>query len=299
MPHYSGIAISKACILFEEIIWMNDLNGKVIIITGASGGIGEAAARAFDRAGSRIVLVSRREDKLKEIALKLKDALVIPADLSDEGQARGMIEKTIDHYGRLDILMNNAANIMVVNAENVSTEDFLKAFMTNLCGPALATRLAFAQMEAQESGHIINIGSPGFMLGIPFYAPYVCSKAAFSAWTRTIQAEWADSCVKISEYFPGYIRTDSKPESRLGDINQDFLMEEKQNFIARHFTKPQSPEQVAKQLVRLAIRPRALMCSSFQVRLGAFISNFPSFRINIASQMAKTARSKMKINQNP
>lgn len=276
---------------------MSGLRGKVIIITGASGGIGEAAARAFDREGARLVLVSRREEKLKGIASELKEALVIPSDLSDEAQAKAMIEKTIAHYGHLDILINNAASIIVVPAGKVSTTDFLKAFMTNLCGPAQATILAIQQMEDQGEGHIINIGSPGFMMGIPFYSPYVCSKAAFSAWTRTIQAEWADSCVKISEYFPGYILTDSNPESRIGEISQDFLMEDKQNFIAKHFTKPQSPEQVAKQLIRLANKPRPLMCSSFQVKLGTFISNFPSFRLIIASQMARTARSKMKLNQ--
>ncbi len=277
----------------KKIEYSTCLTGKVVVITGASGGIGEAAARAFDRQKAKIVLVSRREDKLLKLACELKESLVIKADLSDETQAAMIIGKTIAHFGRLDILINNAASIIVVPAKNVTTEDFLKAFLTNLCGPAVTTRLALKQMEIQGEGQIINIGSPGFMMGIPFYSPYVCSKAAFSAWTRTIQAEWADSCVAISEYFPGYIRTDSDPESRIGEVHQDFLMEENQGFIARHFTRPQTPEEVAGQLVQLALRPRLLMCSSFKVRMGAFISNFPLFRLIIAKQMAKTARKKM------
>jgi len=130
-------------------------------------------------------------------------------------------------------------------------------------------------------------------MGIPFYSPYVCSKAAFSAWTRTIQAEWEKTNVIISEYFPGYILTDSRPESRIGIVDQDFLISKKQNYISRHFTKPQTPGDVAKQLVQLALKPRPLMCSSFPVRLGTFISNFPAFRLSIAGQMAETARSRI------
>ncbi|MEI7662057.1 MAG: SDR family oxidoreductase, partial [Bacteroidota bacterium] len=133
---------------------------------------------------------------------------------------------------------------------------------------------------------------PGFMMGIPFYAPYVCSKAALSAWTRTIQAEWAGSGITVSEYFPGYISTDSLPDSRLGSIEQDFLMTTEQNFIARMFTKPKTPEHVARQLVRLVIKPKTLVYSDIGVQIGAFISNISGFRLAIARQMAKTARRK-------
>jgi len=129
-------------------------------------------------------------------------------------------------------------------------------------------------------------------LGIPFYAPYVCSKAAFSAWTRTIQAEWAGSEIMVSEYYPGYIRTDSLPVSRIGSVEQDLLMEEKQNFIAALFTRSRTPEDVARHMVGLVKNPRTLTYSDFTVRLGAWISNLAGFRLALAVQMAKTARKK-------
>ena len=69
-------------------------------------------------------------------------------------------------------------------------------------------------MLKQGYGHIINVGSPGFIIGVPLYLPYVCSKAAMCGWTRTIQAEWSGTPVRVSEYFPGYIKTDS-PAARL------------------------------------------------------------------------------------
>jgi short-subunit dehydrogenase len=131
------------------------------------------------------------------------------------------------------------------------------------------------------------------MMGIPFYAPYVCSKAAFSAWTRTIQAEWAGSEIVVSEYFPGYIKTDSKPDSRIGNIEQDFLMEKKPGFLLRNFASPKTPKHVAAHLIKLAKRPRTLMYSDFSTHLGAFISNFPGFRLSLARNMAEIARKKL------
>ncbi|MCX6282521.1 MAG: SDR family NAD(P)-dependent oxidoreductase [Bacteroidetes bacterium] len=269
-----------------------DIRDKVVIITGASGGIGHAAALAFNRCGAKTILVARRREVLQDIALTMPDALVLPADLSKEHDCLSVIEQSISRFGRIDILINNAASIIVSPSESVSRDDLLKAFMTNLLGPVSLTQAVIPHMLSRGGGHIINIGSPGFMMGIPFYTPYVCSKAAFSAWTRTIQAEWKNSSIVISEYFPGYIKTDSKPESRLGEVDQDFLMNSKQNFITRLFAKPKDPNEVAKQLVALARTPKILTYSDFSTKIGAYISNISPFRLSIAFQMANTARKK-------
>jgi short-subunit dehydrogenase len=230
---------------------------------------------------------------LDQIAKNMNDAFVIEADLNDISQAEKIILKTIEKFGSVDILIHIAASIIVVPFEKVSSEDLMQAYRTNLISPVIATQKAIEYMKKQGSGHIINVGSPGYMMGIPYYSPYVCSKAAFSAWTRTLQAELDTPGIFISEYFPGYIKTDSKPESRIGDVHQDFLMEEDQNPISKQFTKPKSADDVAKQLVILALKPRTLKYSGFSVKLGAFISNFASFRLSIARQMAKTGRKKI------
>lgn len=169
------------------------LKDKVVIVTGASGGIGKAIAVGFGREGAKVVLASRRIDKLQAIASGIPDSLVIETDLDDPAAAARMIDLTIERYGKLDILVNNAACIIVVPSEEVQQEDLLKAFRTNLIAPVIASQCALRYFAKQGNGHIINIGSPGFMMGIPFYSPYVCSKAALSAWTRTIQAEWANN----------------------------------------------------------------------------------------------------------
>jgi len=271
------------------------IKDKVVIITGASGGIGQATAVAFVNAGAKVVLVARRFEVLEKLAGRLKDSIVIQADLAGEEDCRMIIEMAMSRFSHIDILINNAASIIVSPSESVSRKDLLKAFSTNLLGPVSLTQEVIPYMLEQGGGHIINIGSPGFMMGIPFYSPYVCSKAALSAWTRTIQSEWEGSSIIVSEYFPGYIKTDSKPESRLGDVEQDFLMNSKQNFITRLFAKPGDPEVVARQLVALALKPRILAYSDLSTRIGAFISNISSFRLSIAAQMARTARNKKNI----
>ena len=268
------------------------LTNKVVLITGASSGIGAAAALAFDRAGVKVAIAARRKDKLEEISKKLHGALVLQVDLSDEMQVKQMIDTTVERLGRIDILVNNAASIIVASSDSVMSTDLVNAFRTNLIAPVVAAQHALGYMK-KSGGQIINVGSPGFMMGIPYYSPYVCSKAALSAWTRTIQAEWAEYGVIVSEYFPGYIKTDSRPESRIGDVEQDFLMAPRQNFITRHFAKPKTVEVVAGHLVELARNQKLLMHSGFGVRIGSFISNFPSFRLSIATQMAKTARQKL------
>jgi len=269
-----------------------ELRDKVVIITGASGGIGQATALLFGSSGAKVVLTARRIEILKGLASKMQDALAVPADLSTDGDCRKVIEETMIRFGQIDILINIAAAIIVSPSEYVSREDLLKAFQTNLLGPVTLTQLVIPHMLHQGGGQIINVGSPGFMMGIPYYAPYVCSKAAFSAWTRTIQAEWEGSNIHISEYFPGYVKTDSKPESRLGNVEQDFLMNTHQNFLTRVFTKPKDPHDVARQLMALAIKPGTLAYSDISTRLGTFISNISPFRLSIAAQMARTARNK-------
>jgi NAD(P)-dependent dehydrogenase (short-subunit alcohol dehydrogenase family) len=268
------------------------LENKVVLLTGASSGIGAATALALNAAGAKVVMAARRKDKLEALAARMNHPLVIKVDLCDESSAREMVRKSVAHYGRIDVLINNAASIIVARSDSVQPSDLLTAFTTNLLAPVTSTQEAIGQMRKQGGGHIINIGSPGFMMGIPFYAPYVCSKAAFSAWTRTIQAEWAGTEIQVSEYFPGYINTDSRPESRLGNVDQDFLMAKQQNILARIFTKAKSPEDVARHLVQLIIKPQPLVYSDISVKIGAFISNIPGFRLGIARQLAENAREK-------
>ena len=278
----------------KTIFLILDLKDKVVLITGASSGIGAATALEFNKEGAKLAIAARRKDKLEAIAAKLNDPLILNVDITIEEQLRLMITETIRHYGRIDILINNAASIIVSPAKPVSADDLLKAYKTNLLAPVLATQLVIESMKKNGGGQIINIGSPGFMMGVPFYAPYAITKAALSGWTRTIQAELSESGIFVSEFFPGYVKIESRPESRIGEVEQDFLMAEKQNFLVKYFTKPDTPEKIARQLVQLAKKPKILVCSGFSTRLGTYLSNIPGFRLSVAKKLAENARRKKK-----
>jgi len=270
-----------------------NIEGKVVLITGASTGIGKSAALEFNKAGARVAIAARRENLLKEIASGMKEAFVIKTDLSNEKQARAMVDKTVSHYGRIDILINNAATSIVSSSDIVKREDLLYAFATNLLGPVAATQQSLNYMAKQGGGHIINIGTPGFMIGVPFYTPYVCSKAAFSAWTRTIQGEWAGTGIIVSEYFPGYTETGAVAQSDRGPVSQDLVVNKGGSFLAKYFSGARTGEDVARDLVALAKRPKSLMYSTFMERLAAIISNIPGIRIPVSRRMAETARKKL------
>lgn len=270
-----------------------NLDGKVVLITGASTGIGREAAIEFDKAGARVAIAARRKQLLDELATKLKDALVLPTDLADEKQARAMVDKTVKHFGRIDILINNAATSIVESSDKIRREDLVRAFTVNLLGPVAASQQAYGYMKKQGGGHIINVGTPGFMIGVPFYTPYACSKGAFSAWTRTIQGEWADAGIIVSEYFPGYTETGAVAESAYGPIPMDLVMNKGKGFLARYFSGARNGNDVAKDLVKLAKKPRYLMFSTFMERLAGFVANIPAIRIPVVKRMAATARKKM------
>jgi len=270
-----------------------DIQGAVILITGASSGIGRTAALAFDRVGAKVAMAARRKENLAENAARMKSALVLPTDMSDERQAVAMVEKTVKHFGRIDVLINNAAAIIVSRADEVRSEDLLRSFRTNVVGPVAATNCAVGHMRRQGYGHIINVGSPGFMIGVPLYTPYVCSKAAMCGWTRTIQAEWADTEIRVSEYFPGYIKTDSPAESGYGPVEQDTIIDPDQNFITKFFTRPKTPDDVARQLINLVRKPKPLVYSSALTGLGSWVANIPGKRLSIARSMAIAARKRL------
>src|SRR5437868_15513932 len=94
-----------------------EVRGAVVLVTGASSGIGRTTALAFSAAGARVAMAARRRDRLEENAGRMQDALVVPTDLTDEAQATAMVERTLEHYGRLDVLINNAAMIPMSRAD--------------------------------------------------------------------------------------------------------------------------------------------------------------------------------------
>ncbi|CAH0402615.1 unnamed protein product [Chilo suppressalis] len=186
---------------------------KVVIITGASSGIGAAAAKLFAKEGASVVLVARNQDKLanveKQCAAIGKSPLVIHADVANEEDAKRIIDKTIDKYGKLDILVNNAG---IVRFDNVLSDTIMKSFdevmNVNLRAAVYITSLASPHL-IKTKGNIINISSIlGQVIKMNNYISYATSKAGLDHFTRGAALELSAHGVRVNAISPGPVRTD-------------------------------------------------------------------------------------------
>lgn len=240
-------------------------------------------------------MAARRRERLEENAAQMQAALVLPTDLADEEQAKTMVDRTIEHFGRLDVLINNAGASVLSRADALRPDAVRHLLAVNFIGPLVATQRAVEHMRSRDRGHIINVGSPAAFLGVPLFASYSASKAALHGWTRSIQAEWAGTEIFVTEYHPGLIATEmhetSVAASDLGTVGGIEVFEDQsQSAILRRLNAPLPAEKVAQDLLDCIRHPRAVMYSSPSVRLSPIIALLARLRLAITSGMARTFR---------
>lgn len=184
--------------------------GKVILITGATSGIGAACAEFFAKEGALLALVGRNAERSITVKEKIKgngveaDPLFILADISVDSER--IINETIDKYGRLDILINNAAFAISGSIEDMRAEDFDSMMATNVRGTLLVTQLAVPHL-IKTKGNIINISSICGLRAFEKFLGYCMSKAALDQFTRCISLELASKGVRVNSINPGVIDT--------------------------------------------------------------------------------------------
>jgi NAD(P)-dependent dehydrogenase (short-subunit alcohol dehydrogenase family) len=188
-----------------------DLAGRVAIVTGASRGIGAAAARALAGAGCDLVLASRDKTALQQVADSIerlgRRALVHPIDLQRLDGIPGLIERAVADLGRLDILINNAGTNVRRPAIELTEADWDTIVNLNLRAAFFCATAAGRVMVAQRSGKVVNISSIASRVGLPTGSVYAASKGGVSAFTRTLAVEWAPHNVQVNAVGPGYIHT--------------------------------------------------------------------------------------------
>ena len=189
-----------------------DVKGKVTIITGASAGIGLAAARLFAAEGARVALVARSADKLEALARELRDkgfeALPVTADMRSREAIDQMVERVHAHYGRLDILINNAGQAASGMVADVSIDDFQKIIELNVYGPVYAIQAAVPKMREGGGGLIINVSSMVSKMQIPALGAYAATKAALNLISNTARVELASDNIRVITVFPRMTATD-------------------------------------------------------------------------------------------
>lgn len=169
---------------------MQQLQDRVAVITGASGGLGRTIARAYAQEGARTVLAARRADRLDSVAQDIRDgggtALAVPTDVTIEADITGLFERTIEAFGRVDILVNNAGITTNIPTEEIDLETWRNVLDVNITGAFLCSREALKTMKGQKSGRIINIGSIAAKAPRPNSAPYTTTKHALEGLTRSL-----------------------------------------------------------------------------------------------------------------
>jgi len=187
---------------------MPKLVNKAVLITGASSGIGAAIAEVFARQGAHVALSARSAHKLQALAASLgSSALSIPADMTDPAQVRRMVETTVERFGRLDILINNAGVGMYAPVATMLPEHFTRLVSTNWLGPVYAIQSAVPHMRKQGGGQIINISSVAGKVAIPWMGAYCSTKFALNALSDTLRLELARDRIQVISVCPGRIAT--------------------------------------------------------------------------------------------
>jgi NAD(P)-dependent dehydrogenase (short-subunit alcohol dehydrogenase family) len=189
------------------------LKGQVGVVTGGGQGLGKVFSMAFAEAGANVVVAELNPDTgpetAKEIETKGGEALFIETDVKNRISVEAMIEKTVERFGRLDFLMNNAGIVRWGPAESVTEKDWREVIDVNLNGLFYCSQAAGKQMIKQRSGRIINIASmSGYIVNRPQpQASYNTSKAAVIHLTRSLAAEWAPYNIRVNAIAPGYMDT--------------------------------------------------------------------------------------------
>lgn len=188
-----------------------DVFGKVVVVTGASMGIGEAIARAFVDKGASVVLLSRdagRAEAARERINHSERTLALSCDVRNREEIDRVVSLTLHHFRRIDVWINNAGHGLMDSVADVDMTLCRETFDTNFFGTVACMQAALAVMKPQGSGTIINISSVAGHIPLPFHAVYSATKFAMNAFGKAARMELKHSGINVLTVCPGYVRTD-------------------------------------------------------------------------------------------
>jgi short-subunit dehydrogenase len=251
--------------------------GKVVIVTGASSGIGEATAREFGRAGAKVVLAARRVDRLEALAKEIAalgtgaETLVVAADLSKLDDIQSLVKQTLDKFGRIDVLVNNAGFGRLDWLENLDpVKDIEAQFSVNVMGVIQTTRQVLPVMIKQRGGAIINMCSMAGLVATPTYTVYAASKHAVHGFSEALRREVKPWGIDVSLIYPGGVATEFKDHAGI---------KRKTNA-----TTPKSmlltAEQVGQAVVKLVRRPRAMWILPWAWTVSVWLNRFANWLVD-------------------
>jgi NAD(P)-dependent dehydrogenase (short-subunit alcohol dehydrogenase family) len=203
------------------------LRGKVVLVTGASRGLGHLLARLAAEQGARVVICARDPVELERARLNLvergADVLAVPCDVTDPAQVDRLVITAISELGHLDVLINNAGVIQVGPLDEMTLDDFRLAMDVNFWGTVHTTLAVLPHMRDRRSGRIVNITSIGGKVAVPHLLPYDCAKFAALGFSEGLRAELARDGVRVTTVIPGLMRTGSVVSAEFkGRVEDEF-----------------------------------------------------------------------------
>ena len=220
-----------------------NFKNKVVVITGASSGIGEASAIQFAKKGANIILVARREEKLLVVKKKISNfnvkTQICICDVSQKLQVKQMAKTVLDKFGRIDILVNNAGFAIYGTISDLSIEEIESQMETNYFGMVYCIKNFLPIMLEQNSGHIVNVASVAASFGLPGIASYCASKFAMLGFSEGLQHELQNTGVRVTVVSPIMVRT-------------NFFDHPSFETMPKYSPTSLSPEKVAKAVVKAA-----------------------------------------------
>jgi NAD(P)-dependent dehydrogenase (short-subunit alcohol dehydrogenase family) len=181
---------------------------KVWFITGAGRGMGVDIAKAALAAGDAVVATGRDTDRVAKAIGEAGDLLVVKLDITNRDDAEAAVKAAVDHFGRIDVLVNNAGNFYAGYFEELTPEQVERQLTTSLLGPMNITRAVLPVMRRQRSGHVISISSGAGLLGFEFCSAYAASKFGLEGWMESLQPEVAPLGIHTTIVNPGFFRTE-------------------------------------------------------------------------------------------
>lgn len=189
------------------------LSGTTVVITGATSGIGRETAREFTKAGAKVVVAGRRQERLQELVDEIESqggqALAVRTDVADQAQVEKLIEETVKQFGRVDVLVNNAGVAIASRFAEMPLEDFRRLMDVNFWGAVYACRAVVPQMRKQRGGGVIlNVSSIFGKRGMPFETAYCASKFALAGFSEALRAELMSEAIDVCTIYPGAVETE-------------------------------------------------------------------------------------------
>lgn len=222
------------------------MSGRTVIVTGASSGIGEATARAFGRAGDRVVVAARRVHLLERLASELPDSLAVPTDLTKREDIAKLVEATLTRYGTVDVLVNNAGVGHYDWLEGLAEDEILNEIQVNFIAPIFLTRAVLPTMQARGRGVIINVDSVAGKVATPTMSIYNATKFGLDGFSETMRRELRPQGIHVCVVYPGGVNTPGFGGKRRVEIG-----------VTTPTWLRLSADDVARVIVGFADRPRA------------------------------------------